>query len=178
MMKAPGRRLGLGVLGRYEHFEAMDGRGGDLMRGVLIGGPVGCLFAQSTRWWAGYESRSQNPEVEMVFTWKTGHTSTALKSFSTTVATPLKKPGRDLPSICSSRPLTCTKAPRCSATFVVIPDGYMSLTGGMNTADGFRTEDDRTPPSLNALGSLTSTATSRNFMRSLSSVLGYVARSS
>jgi hypothetical protein len=53
-MKEPGQRLGLGVLERYEHFEVMGERGGDLMPVVVLRDPVGYLFAQSTRWLAGY----------------------------------------------------------------------------------------------------------------------------
>jgi hypothetical protein len=53
-MKAPGQRSGLGVLEQYEHFEVMGERGGDLMRAVVLRDPVEYLFAQSTRWLAGY----------------------------------------------------------------------------------------------------------------------------
>jgi len=53
-MKAPGQRLGLGMFERYGHFPGMGERGGDLMRGAVIGEPVEYLFARSMHWWAGY----------------------------------------------------------------------------------------------------------------------------
>jgi hypothetical protein len=53
-MKTPGQKLGLCVLGRYEHFEVMGEKEGDLMRVVVVRCPVEYLFAQSTRWLASY----------------------------------------------------------------------------------------------------------------------------
>jgi len=63
-----------------------------------------------------------------------------LNSLRTTVATPLKKPGRLLPSMTASSPLTSTNAPTCWLTSVVIPLGYRASTGGRNRAETSRSE--------------------------------------
>lgn len=56
----------------------------------------------------------------------------------TTVATPLKNPGRLFPSMTSCNPFTSRNVPLCLLTSVVIPLGYRASTGGRNKAETLR----------------------------------------
>jgi hypothetical protein len=99
--------------------------------------------------------------------WRRGHlTWTALNNLVTTVTTPRKKVGLLAPSIWCPYPLTSTNVPFCADTSWLMPDGYMSLTCGINTAEAF----------LTASPTVTSCAVRSS--RSLGRVRGYVARSS
>ena len=127
-------------------------------------------FGQSTR--ESAHRRRQNVQIQEIP--RIVLTCTALNSFVTTVATPRKNVGLDLPSIWWLYPLTSIKAPFWSATFCAIPDGYISRTLGKNTAEVFRmTGAERSPEVLGRDIEVLS-----NSIRSSDKVRGYVLRSS
>lgn len=90
-----------------------------------------------------------------------------LNNLVTTVATPRKNVDLVCPSIWCPNPWTSTNAPRWSAVFCVMPEGYISETVGANIADAER---------VSSVGVLTHTELMS--LRSLGRVRGYVARSS